>query len=166
MSTHSITITSGSSVRLLTAGKYCDRDVVVTATMPEWGENILLTGIDTDGSLYNGTGILADYRLNNLGELVTASGYCVTGFLNFAQDTEEILLALKAGGGSLTANVVEFYDENFNFLFRITNVVSNDNCDHVKRFATGGFAYIRFSFNCAANIVSDYMILKKRKKVE
>lgn len=32
MSEHNITVNGGSSVRLLTAGKYCDRDIVVTAT--------------------------------------------------------------------------------------------------------------------------------------
>ena len=32
MSTHNITIEGGTSKRLLTAGKYCDRDIVVTAT--------------------------------------------------------------------------------------------------------------------------------------
>lgn len=30
--THNITVEGGTSVRLLTAGKYCDRDIVVTAT--------------------------------------------------------------------------------------------------------------------------------------
>ena len=29
---HNITIEGGTSVRLLTAGKYCDRDIVITAT--------------------------------------------------------------------------------------------------------------------------------------
>lgn len=32
MSEHNITVEGGSSVRLKTAGKYCDRDIVVTAT--------------------------------------------------------------------------------------------------------------------------------------
>ena len=30
--THNITVEGGSSVRLPTAGKYCDRDIIVTAT--------------------------------------------------------------------------------------------------------------------------------------
>ena len=32
MSEHNITLDGGSSVRLKTAGKYCDRDIIVTAT--------------------------------------------------------------------------------------------------------------------------------------
>ena len=32
MSEHNITVEGGSSVRLKTAGKYCDRDIIVTAT--------------------------------------------------------------------------------------------------------------------------------------
>lgn len=31
MSEHKITVESGATVRLLTAGKYCDRDIVVAA---------------------------------------------------------------------------------------------------------------------------------------
>ena len=30
--THNITVESGKSIRLLTSGKYCDRDIIVTAT--------------------------------------------------------------------------------------------------------------------------------------
>lgn len=30
--THDITVKAGASIRLLTAGKYCDRDIIVTAT--------------------------------------------------------------------------------------------------------------------------------------
>ena len=33
MSTHNITVEGGSSVRLTTAGKYCDRDIIITATV-------------------------------------------------------------------------------------------------------------------------------------
>ena len=32
MSEYNITVEGGTSKRLLTAGKYCDRDIVVTAT--------------------------------------------------------------------------------------------------------------------------------------
>ena len=32
MSTHNITVQGGTSVRLKTAGKYCDRDIIITAT--------------------------------------------------------------------------------------------------------------------------------------
>lgn len=33
---HNITIASGSSVRLPTAGKYCDRDIVITAEVEHY----------------------------------------------------------------------------------------------------------------------------------
>lgn len=32
MSTHNITVQGGTSIRLKTAGKYCDRDIIITAT--------------------------------------------------------------------------------------------------------------------------------------
>lgn len=41
--THNITVEGGTSVRLLTAGKYCDRDIVVTATGGTEDLNAVLT---------------------------------------------------------------------------------------------------------------------------
>ena len=46
MSEHKITVEGGSSVRLPTAGKYCDRDIVVTATA---AADPVVTGIDYSG---------------------------------------------------------------------------------------------------------------------
>lgn len=42
MSTHNITVQGGTSVRLPTAGKYCDRDIIVTAEGGGGGINVTL----------------------------------------------------------------------------------------------------------------------------
>ena len=55
MSEHNITVEGGSSVRLKTVGKYCDRDIVVTVKYSEADRNAL-DGIITrgiNGSYYN-----------------------------------------------------------------------------------------------------------------
>ena len=46
MSAHNIEVQGGSTVRLPTAGKYCDRDIVVTATGGASGENKLAKVVD------------------------------------------------------------------------------------------------------------------------
>lgn len=55
MSEHNITVTGGTSIRLPTAGKYCDRDIIITAEGGGESENLLdtylsgkLTSLDTN----------------------------------------------------------------------------------------------------------------------
>ena len=43
MSEHNITVEGGTSIRLPTAGKYCDRDILITAT-----------GVAVEGDPYSG----------------------------------------------------------------------------------------------------------------
>lgn len=45
MSEHNITVEGGSSVRLPTAGKYCDRDIVITAKGGSGGGQVYVDGI-------------------------------------------------------------------------------------------------------------------------
>ena len=60
MSDHNITVESGTSVRLPTAGKYCDRDIVITATGGDYGYE---DGIVTR----NGTEYIND-RVTSIGQ--------------------------------------------------------------------------------------------------
>lgn len=48
--THNITVEGGTSARLLTAGKYCDRDIVVSASGGS-GEYEIWTITYTDGTI-------------------------------------------------------------------------------------------------------------------
>lgn len=63
MSEYSITVEGGTSKRLLTAGKYCDRDIVVTATGGGGGGDIdaFLDGSITE--VTSGIPVVGDYAL-------------------------------------------------------------------------------------------------------
>lgn len=95
MSEHNITVQGGSAVRLKTAGKYCDRDILVSATpggvdLPE------LTNEGTDSDLMYGKQLI-----NGAGKAVTGS-FTLDSELS-AQDTLisqiKVALAGKAAGG-------------------------------------------------------------------
>lgn len=64
MSEHNITVEGGTSVRLPTAGKYCDRDIIVTATGGGGGGSDIPDGfkrcdfIQFNGSSFVDTGII------------------------------------------------------------------------------------------------------------
>lgn len=67
MSTHNITVESGKSVRLLTAGKYCDRDIIVTATGGASTETCTISlHVDAYGD------IVVDYVYKGSNKTVTA----------------------------------------------------------------------------------------------
>lgn len=53
--------------------------ITVTAVLPK--VNQLPTSVDTDGTIYNGTGYKANTRLNSSGTVSTQSGYYTTGFM-------------------------------------------------------------------------------------
>lgn len=81
--THDITVKAGTSVRLPTAGKYCDRDIVITAEGGAGGQDPSelyqrVEYIKSDGTAY----ILTDFIADN------ACGIeMVTSFPNFADHT-------------------------------------------------------------------------------
>lgn len=83
MSEHNITVESGTSVRLKTAGKYCDRDIVVAATgsaaEPDPREQYQrVEYITSDGEAY----ILTDFVADN-----TCGAEMVVSFPYFADHT-------------------------------------------------------------------------------
>lgn len=70
--THNITVEGGSSVRLPTAGKYCDRDIVVTAT----SEPATISGIN----LHNTETDIPNTYLNGAA-VIEYSGWTTTDFI-------------------------------------------------------------------------------------
>lgn len=81
--THDITVKAGTSVRLPTAGKYCDRDIVITAEGGASGQDPRelyqkVEYIKSDGTAY----ILTDFIADN-----TCGIEMVTSFPNFADHT-------------------------------------------------------------------------------
>lgn len=74
MSEHNITVTGGTSTRLKTAGKYCDRDIIVTATGGEGNDPYFLfpyvkTIRLTDLDIFNTSDLVIDsYTLTTINQ--------------------------------------------------------------------------------------------------
>ena len=180
MSTHNITVEGGSSVRLPTAGKYCDRDIVVTANMSvdgyvssqSWSEDLIQSSIDTDGSIYNdGLGYKTGYRLNSAGEETISTTSAITGYIPYENGD---VFRLKATNGLFqTPQYIYGYDENFNTVRLVLacatvydTVITKDGY-----YGKGGIGddnadikYLRFSM--LSYTTYPYTIHKKQKQEE
>lgn len=76
--THNITVDGGTSVRLPTAGKYCDRDIVVTATGGgSVSEPATISGIN----LHNKETDIPNTYLRGA-EVIAYSGWTTTDFIH------------------------------------------------------------------------------------
>lgn len=96
MSEHAITVEGGSSVRLLTEGKYCDRNIVVTAIGGAGGdtgiEDALVTGTITSysndrittvgGYAFAGRNSLTDIDLPNVASVGASAFYRCNSLTN------------------------------------------------------------------------------------
>lgn len=98
MSEHNITVNGGNSVRLLTAGKYCDRDILVTALaggveLPELTAPGVATDLMAGKQLIDGNGNVVDGTFS-ITEEITEQDSLI----------EQIKVALRgkaaSGGGS------------------------------------------------------------------
>ena len=133
MSTHNITVPGNSSVRLVTGGKYCDRDIVVTAEggveLPELSSpgspSDLMAGtqlIDGEGNVVDGTFTL-DPEMTEQDSLI-----------------EQIKIALQGkssgGGGSVEPDPREPYQrveyitsaEEGTYPHIITDFIADNSC--------------------------------------
>jgi hypothetical protein len=52
-----------------------------TASLGGWSENLVPTSVDTDGSIFNGTGYKDEYRLNSSGVVTSQANSTVIGFI-------------------------------------------------------------------------------------
>lgn len=96
---HNITVQGGTSVRLPTAGKYCDRDILITAT----GGGVELPALTNEGEA-------DDLMLGK--ELIDAEGEKVTGTFTLDEELTEqdslILQIQQALGGKAVGGVPEY----------------------------------------------------------
>ena len=75
--THNITVEGGTSVRLPTAGKYCDRDIVVTAT---GGGSVSETTTISGINLHNAETDIPNTYLSGA-SVIAYSGWTTTDFI-------------------------------------------------------------------------------------
>lgn len=92
MSELNITVEGGKSVRLLTAGKYCDRDIIITAT--GGGEETdpseqyqRVEYIKSDGSAYIVTDFVADDNSCGIEAIIAVGNYNSTATMGSREDS-------------------------------------------------------------------------------
>jgi hypothetical protein len=87
--------------------------------------NLVPTSIDTNGSIFNGTGYQDGYRLNSSGVAKACTGSTLTGFIAC---TSKDIIRLKgaewvgwSADGSWVNSYVSFYDANFTNIENLSN---------------------------------------------
>lgn len=104
---HNITVEGGTSVRLLTAGKYCDRDIVITATGGGGGDAGLPDGysrvdyIRFTGKQVVDTGIICNQNTK------------IQTYFTRASSTQEYLYGVASSGN--TASVTAYLGGSWRF---------------------------------------------------
>ena len=142
MSTYDITVSGGSSVRLPTAGKYCDRDIVVTAEGGDIDALITrsITEIDSEVTVvgyYAFTNCSSLVKVN-LPNVITVSGY---GF-QACTSLRNVTLPKTTG-----INGYGFY-----------NCTSLENVDIPNIRSVGNYAFRKCSSLTKVNLYQTYTI--------
>lgn len=107
------TAVSGSNITIANV----TGDIVITVTtvaavVPPSYTNLVPTSIDTDGSIYNGTGYKEGYRLNSSGVPAELAGAVHSGFIPY--DGEVIRMwGTTSANSSNSGNYIGLYDANF-----------------------------------------------------
>ena len=139
--------------------------------------NQVSTSVDTDGSIFNGTGYKTGYRLNSSGAETETSGCIVSGFIPYAG---QVIRVRTSGGLGLTqsGNYLAMYDSSFQILYSasfssLTNngaVFAEDGTDYclltvdpaaitntTYQDYLAAAAYIRCSY-CSVNAAADFVV--------
>lgn len=84
MSEHNITVEGGTSVRLKTAGKYCDRDILITASGSEFTlDDIATAGYSVKGDVVLGATLMRSYAFYQAAGITSLDAPNVTGIGNY-----------------------------------------------------------------------------------
>lgn len=96
MSTHNIEVNAGTTVRLPTAGKYCDRDIVITATGGADGQELIDSLINgTITSIESNVLTIANSAFRSVNTLTTASFPLATTLNPYAFQSCKNLISLS-----------------------------------------------------------------------
>lgn len=112
-----------------------------------WSENLVPTSIDTDGSIFNGTGYKDLYRMNSSGVVTSQNGATVFGFMN-AQKGDKFQITGVRFGRSAQAGVygyVSIFDANKTVLQSVSVDTFNGNQSAygftISPLKTSGYVY-------------------------
>lgn len=154
--THNITVEGGTSVRLPTAGKYCDRDIVVMATGGGGvNEPATISGIN----LHNAETDIPNTYLN-MGTLVAYNGWTTTDFIPV--ENGKFYLAYS------TNDINPQYCSIFNANKEYTKYLQFTTCTNKNRpsIISGRDGYFRFSGTDAQiNALEFYEVINFNWKV-
>lgn len=123
------------------------KKIVINDTI-EWKRepvNLVPTSIDTDGSIYNGTGYLEGYRLSSTGVLKVQTNTVTSGFIK-ATKNDVVRMAGTLWNKSAGYNYFSMYDENYNLMISIN--LDNPNTTHAQEY---GWSYA----NGPSNIIDN-----------
>ena len=132
---HNITVEGGTSVRLLTAGKYCDRDILVTATGGgSFNKPVTISGIN----LHNVETDIPNTYLER-DTVIAYNGWTATDFI-----------PVEDGKFYLIYSTTEFdprYCSEFNANKEFTKIPKFTTCTNKNRpsIISGHDGYFRFS---------------------
>ena len=134
--THNITVEGGTSVRLPTAGKYCDRDIVVTATGGgSVNEPSTISGIN----LHNTETDIPNTYLSGA-SVVAYNGWTTTDFI----PVEEGKFYLVYSTSAIDSKYCSKFDANKSNAKALSGII---NCTDKNKplFIQGHDGYFRFS---------------------
>ena len=133
---HNITVEGGTSVRLPTAGKYCDRDIVVTATGGgSVSEPSTISGIN----LHNAETDIQNTYLDGA-EVIAFNGWKTTDFIPVEEGKFYFVYSVSAIGAKYCSK----FDANKENAKAISGTI---NCTDKNKpmFIQGHDGYFRFS---------------------
>lgn len=133
--THNITVEGGTSVRLPTAGKYCDRDIVVTAT---GGGSVNKPATISGINLHNAETDIPNTYLSGA-NVIAFNGWTATDFIPVEDGKFYLIYS--------TIEIKPQYCSKFNANKEYTNRLQFTTCKNKNRpsIISGHDGYFRFS---------------------
>ena len=106
--------TLGAGVTALNAAGEQIEGTAEIVPHPVLSDDLIPTAIDTDGTIYNGTGYMDGYRIGSGGTISASSNFMHTGFIPFRFD--ECLWAFPESASTsrlYMPEYIHFYDKDF-----------------------------------------------------
>ena len=136
--THNITVEGGTAVRLLTAGKYCDRDIVVTST---GGGSVNKPATISGINLHNAETDIPNTYLDKA-TVIAYTGWKTTDFIPVENGKFYFIYSTSEIGAKYCSK----FDANKDYV-RTLSAPINCTSKNQPLFISGHDGYFRFSGN-------------------